>query len=245
MAVYNVVNQLIGKSLVGAIAVSTIVNTTAIAQAQLVTRDIYLKQREFSERCKLLYGSGCPDSDTVGETSCTPSDSIFPIGSSQNTPILPNIKEKNRFIFFDFPSGNWGDPPTTYGFEFVMASNSLFTEILDFPVGIDKDNLFTVSVGNKILGQFGPSQSVDFVALLGQGVSEFTITGIDQLVDASNCTAFPIKLAFSTPTANFGMQALERPQNTSIPEPSSLLGLLTFGSFGAGVWLKRQRQQAK
>ncbi len=126
-----------------------------------------------------------------------------------------------------------------------MNSNSLFTQILDFPTGIDNDNLFTVSAGNKILGQFSPSQTVDFVALLGQGVSEFTITGIDPLVDATNSTAFPVKLAFNTNTADFEMQALEHPQNTSVPEPSSLLGILTFGTFGAGLLLKRQRQSVK
>ncbi len=162
-------------------------------------------------------------------------------GSSQNTPILPGIIDNNRFIFRDVPSGRWYDPPTTYGFHFLMTSNSLFTQILDFPVGIDSDNLFAVSVGNKILGEFGPSKSVDFVALLGQGVSEFTITGIDPLVDATNSTAFPVKLAFSTTTADFEMWALEYPQSTSVPEPSSLFSILTFGTFGVSLLLKRQQ----
>lgn len=164
-------------------------------------------------------------------------------GSSQNNPILPDITDKNRFIFRNVPSGLWYDPPTTYGFSFLTTSDSLFTEILDFPVGIDNDNLFTVSVGNQILGEFSPSKSVDFVALFGQGVSEFTITGIDPLVDATNPTAFPIKLAFNTETANFEMLALEHPQSNSIPESSLEFALLIFGSFGLTFLLKKQGKQ--
>lgn len=164
-------------------------------------------------------------------------------GSSQNNPILPDITDKNRFIFRDVPSGRWYDPPTTYGFRFLMTSDSLFTGILDFPTGIDRDNLFTLSVGNQLIGEFSPNKSVDFVALFGQGVSEFTITGIDPLVDATNPTALPIKLAFNTETANFEMLALEHPQSNSIPESSSDFALLIFASFGLTFLVKGQGKQ--
>ncbi len=161
-------------------------------------------------------------------------------GSSQNNPILPNITDKNRFIFRDVPNGLWYDPPTTYGFRFLTTSDSLFTGILDFPTGIDRDNLFTLSVGNQIIGEFSPSKSVDFLTLFGQGVSEFTITGIDPLLDATNPTAFPIKLAFNTERANFEMLALEHPQSNSIPESSLDFALLMFGSFGLTFLVKGQ-----
>lgn len=253
MAVYNMVNQLIGKSLVGAIALTTTLGICTIAQAEskIPESSIPIDSNQIVTIVPSLLDSEqrwfnwdnwlCP---AVVGAKCRPWVPPTP-GSSQINPIMPVVSELNRFIFRNVPSGRWYDPPTTYGFHFLMNSDSLFTKILDFPTGIDNDNLFTVSVGNKILGEFGPSQSVDFVALLGQGVSEFTITGIDPFVDATNSTAFPIKLEFNTDTGDFEMQALEHPQNTSVPEPGSVFGILTFGTFGVGVLLKRQRQQAK
>jgi hypothetical protein len=84
-----------------------------------------------------------------------------------------------------------------------MTSSSLFTEILDFPVGFD--GLFTVSVGGTLIGMFGPGQSVTFP---DGGVTEFTVTGIKPPADINNPIGFPLKLAFNTPRASFTMRAL-------------------------------------
>lgn len=239
MAVYNMVNQLIAKSLMGAIALTITLGISTIAQGQSTNIEDSIPNN-LNQINNIFWFPKCGVGldDSLWLSSSTP-------GSSQFNPIMPVITQPNRFIFQAVPSGRWYDPPTTYGFHFLMNSNSLFTQILDFPVGIDNDNLFTVSVGNKIIGEFSPSKSVDFVALLGQGVSEFMITGIDPLVYATNSTAFPIKLAFNTDTGDFEMRALEHPRNTSVPEPSSLLGILTFGFFSAILLLKRQQQPAK
>ena len=166
-------------------------------------------------------------------------------GSSQENPILPDsITQIGAFIFNNVFSGAWVDPPTAYGFEYSMISpGSLFTQILDFPIGLDADNLFTVSVGETNLGAFAPGSSVDFVSLLGAGVPQFTITGIDPLVDPSNPTAFPLQLAFNTPTASFQMQALQSPTSTSVPEPSSIFGIFALSSFGVGSRLLRKQQE--
>ena len=145
-------------------------------------------------------------------------------GSSQDNPILPFEVEAGVFRFFDVERGVWVDPPLAFGFEYTMTSGSLFTEILDFPIGIDADDLFTVTVGDTVLGEFGTGDSVDFTALLGGGVSSFKVTGIDPLVDGSDPTAFPLRLDFNTPTASFEMVALTAPV-ASTPEPSVLIGL--------------------
>jgi hypothetical protein len=100
-----------------------------------------------------------------------------------------------------------------------MDSASLFTSILDFPTGFAEP--FDVIVDGTLLGSFGPGQSVDFVALLGHGVDRFTVAGITPLVDAADPAAFPLKLAFSTPTASFRMLA--------VPEPGTL-GLVLITS---------------
>lgn len=155
-------------------------------------------------------------------------------GESQSNPLMPQIIESNVQKFENVQRRQWYDPPAAYGFRYQMTSDSLFTSILNFPTGFK--NPFTVSVGDRILGEFLPGDAVDFVSLLGTGVSEFTIAGITPFVDGDNPKAFPIQLDFNTETASFNMQAL---QSEKVPEPSAVLSLLAIG---AGVALKRKRK---
>jgi hypothetical protein len=97
-------------------------------------------------------------------------------GDSQNNAITASYTQNDWKYFSDVPSGLWYDPLTTYGLRYEALGDSLFTNILNFPTGISADNQFTVSVGNNILGNFSPGQSVDFTSLLGSGVSQFTVT---------------------------------------------------------------------
>jgi hypothetical protein len=110
-------------------------------------------------------------------------------GGTQQNPILPNAKEGNWQIFHNVPGCRWYDPHTPYGFEFQALDDTLFSEILDFPVA--PDNRFTVSVGDRILGEFGAGDSVDFTSLFGSGISNFKITGIDSLFGSTEETAIP------------------------------------------------------
>ena len=71
-------------------------------------------------------------------------------GTSQNDPVLPDIQRPGDFIFIDVVRGGWIDPPLAGGYEYSMLSDSLFTRILDFPVGFDAP--FTVSVNSTIIG---------------------------------------------------------------------------------------------
>ncbi|MCL1475565.1 hypothetical protein [Argonema antarcticum] len=146
-------------------------------------------------------------------------------GGTQQTPILPNRSDGNWQVFSNVPGCRWYDPHTTHGFEFQALENTLFTEILDFPVGLD--NRFTVRVGDAILGEFGLGDSLDFVSLLGQGVSHFKITDIDSLIGETESTAFPIQLAFNQSVGSFQMRAIEEtPDPKKLPEPTAILGLL-------------------
>ncbi|MCC5638804.1 hypothetical protein LC593_23820 [Nostoc sp. CHAB 5844] len=152
-------------------------------------------------------------------------------GRTLDDPILPSAREGNWQVFRDVPGCRWYDPPTNNGFEFQALDDTLFTEILDFP--FDDDNRFTVSVGDSILGEFSPGQNVDFVSLLGFGVPNFKITGIDSLFGSTEETAFPIQLAFNDRRGSFKMRPISpgtSPQST--PESTSALGLFVLGAWG-------------
>ncbi|WP_199247585.1 PEP-CTERM sorting domain-containing protein [[Phormidium] sp. ETS-05] len=131
-----------------------------------------------------------------------------------------------------------------------MTDNSLFTNILDFPTGFSQP--FSVSVKDITLGNFTAGQAVDFsdysnilgnLLVSGSGVSEFSVTGIN--VDPTNPSVFPIQLQFNTETASFEQRAIPHPQaSKSVPEPSSVFGLLLMSATGLFSALhKRQQQQ--
>ena len=139
----------------------------------------------------------------------------------------PNLLGKRRF--FRHPA----DPPATTGFEYEMTSGSLFDAILDFPGGFNSP--LTVSVAGVPLGAFGPGNSVDFVTLLGAGVSSFTISGLDPQVDSEDPLALPLQLEFDTATASFTMTRLP-----SLPEPAVPF-LLATGIVGLALRARSAR----
>lgn len=170
------------------------------------------------------------NSVTRGETAKFIINSIEKqMGQIQELPLLPNSTDEYSFFFVEVPSGLWYDPPTNYGFEFEMLEDSLFTDIVNFPVGIDSDNIFTVFANGQSLGEYSPGESVNFAALLGEGVSKFTIGDIDS-INPEDPTAFPIQLKFNTDVASFKMTSIV--ENKKIPEPSGIIGLVVIGIYG-------------
>jgi hypothetical protein len=184
----------------------------------------------------------CPD----GAPKC---DSFIPRepGSSQQNPIMPDVTQPGFWSFFNVPTDRYIDPPTAYGFRYEMTSDSLFTQILDFPTGFNTP--FTLLVKDILLGEFTVGNSVNFSnynSLLGNllvggvGVKEFSVTGLN--VDPTNPAAFPIKLEFNTPKANLNMHAMLNEEAELVPEPSVMLGLFASGSFLVGVVRKRKQR---
>jgi hypothetical protein len=168
-------------------------------------------------------------------------------GSSQQNPIMPTITQPGLWSFFNVPTGKYIDPPTAYGFRYEMTSDSLFTQILDFPTGFNTP--FTVLVKDILLGEFTVGNSVNFrnysgllgnLLVGGSGVKEFSVTGLN--VDPTNPAAFPIKLEFNTPKANLNMHAMLNEEAEPVPEPSVMLGLFASGSFLVGVVRKRKQR---
>jgi len=191
-------------------------------------------------------------------------------GSSQRNPLLPDNFEDGWHSFSNVANRLWFDPPTSAGFTFKIGDDvangggggtgdgcivdksslavnpnpnepSLFTKILGLPSGIDADELFSVLVGGREIGKFKPNEVVDFVALLGYGVSEFRVAGIDAAIDPKNPLAFPIKLESNRDKFSFKMRA---DSAEAVPEPSEIAGLVTSAAFLAGLVLKRKRKLA-
>jgi hypothetical protein len=147
---------------------------------------------------------------------------------SEPLPFLPNVPQApgdNGVTFQNLPRARYYDPPAASGFRYQMTSNSLFTHAGDFPTGFDHD--FTVSVNGIPIGVFAPGQFVDFTTFPGGGVSEFTVSGIQPLVDSADPLAFPLWLDFNTELASFTM--------TPVPEPSTIfmtaIGALLLAAF--------------
>jgi hypothetical protein len=142
-------------------------------------------------------------------------------GTTVINPLMPSGSGPGWFEFIQVPRNTWVDPATAWGFDYEMTGPSLFTKISDFPTGFGP---LQVTADGQILGSaFGPGQSLDFVALLGHGVSEFTVTNISPLVDPTDPLCFPLKLDFNTDTASFNM--------TALPEPATL-ALVAAGVLG-------------
>jgi len=149
--------------------------------------------------------------------------SITPRGSSEEFPLLPGPGGS----FLNAPSGAWMDPPLAQGYTFTITSAALFKEIEAFPASVPGE--FYVVTEGTTYGPYFALDSVDFVALRGHGVSSFVVKGIKPFVDATSPVAFPIKLSFTAPTANFTMIPISAPEITIEPQPSGDLKFLFTG----------------
>ncbi|HEY9695472.1 MAG TPA: choice-of-anchor L domain-containing protein [Oculatellaceae cyanobacterium] len=186
--------------------------------------------------------------DTVAYISTLTSE-----GASEELPVTPTEQIDSQFIYTDVPSGLFVGTPlegNENALEYLINpdSNALFTKILELPIGFGDQ--FDISAEGEELGTFLAGEAVDFLELLGNGVSSFTIFGINsgtqtianqfQALAVTDPNLFAVKLEFDQPSASF---AVQQAATQDIPEPTSILGLLTFGILGASSVCKRRQQQ--
>lgn len=172
-------------------------------------------------------------------------------GSSRLVPISAQ-QVGDALMFDNAQSGFWFATPSSISgnsFELEMAGDAKFNAVSNFLAGLNDSSLFTISVGDSIVGQYKSGDNIDFVKLLGSGVSKFKVTS-NQGFTASDLKAlssptYSSQFIFDRETASFKMTSSSQqpnPQPKPVPEPTSALALLIFG----GAWmLKRRTSSAK
>ncbi|MFB2891362.1 PEP-CTERM sorting domain-containing protein [Aerosakkonemataceae cyanobacterium BLCC-F50] len=166
-------------------------------------------------------------------------------GSSRLVPISAQ-QVGDALMFDNAQSGFWFATPSNLSgnsFELEMAGDAKFNAVSNFLAGLNDSSLFSISVGDSIVGQYKSGDNIDFVKLLGSGVSKFKVTS-DRGFTASDLKAlssptYSSQFIFDRETASFKMTSSSQPnpQPKPVPEPTSALALLIFG----GAWmLKRQ-----
>jgi hypothetical protein len=123
-------------------------------------------------------------------------------GSSATVPVLPSSTVGQGFLFENLQNGVWIDPTLTSGYELQTTNGALFTSIV-LPTGYSDP--FVITVGNALLGDYGPGSTVNFSSIYPGGVSEFTITGIHPEVDSSDPDAFAVQTYFNESGADVEM----------------------------------------
>jgi len=170
---------------------------------------------EQTDKSEAYFGWAVRDGDVLGQSA------LF--------PVLPTSGQNGEWTFDNVrgaPGGIWIDPPLAEGFIYTISGGSLFTGVRDFPTGFNSQ--FEILVDGESLGLFSPGEEIDF----GDGVSTFTLLGIDAPVDASDPTAFPLKVDFNTEFATISMSPVLIPVPAAIWLFASAIGLLG--------WLKRR-----
>jgi hypothetical protein len=152
--------------------------------------------------------------------------SVTPLaGSWPDRAIEPSTAHRLNYDFTNVPSNRWIDSPLGRQITFNAEDGTLFSSIAAFPTGFG--DLFTVSVGGSVLGQFTAEQSVSFHTFPGGGVTRFEIASVDPAAISQSILGFPLKLAFTTPAGSFAA--------TAVPEPIApvllILALLAVSRF--------------
>lgn len=178
--------------------------------------------------------SGANISETVTHSVVTGSSRLVPISAQQVGDAL---------MFDNAQSGFWFATPSNLSgnsFELEMTGDAKLNQINNFLAGLTDGTLFTVSVGDSILGQYKSGDNVDFVQLLGSGVSKFKVTS-NKTLTASELNALSSQFIFDKNSASFKMtpssSTQPSPRPRPVPEPTSALALLIFG----GAWMLKRR----
>jgi hypothetical protein len=120
-------------------------------------------------------------------------------GSTQQVPLPPaalSVDSPAEFTFASADSGQWFELPPETRWEFRMANDALFTELV-LPDGFTGQYILSV-LGSETSHAQG--SHIDLSSYPGGGVSEFTITP-----KGAGARRFPIRAIFDQPQADFAV----------------------------------------
>lgn len=158
------------------------------------------------------------------------------LGQTQSNPILPFVNEFDDFVFPEPTPRRWFDPPFVEGFTYVLEGGATFTEV-GAPVGFG-----TLTILDDMGNVIGTVDGGDFFDLSGLGLSEFSLVGIDPLLDADDpgfSSAFPTFLDWTGTATTMTMIAIETTAS-AVSEP----GILALFGFGVLALAFRRRSIA-
>lgn len=160
-------------------------------------------------------------------------------GTTEDDPVTPLVEEgDDGTITFGFPSPTprrWFDPPFTDTFVYEAIGGE-FLEV-GVPSGF---GTIDVVVGGVVVDSLSTGETY----LFGAGVSTFSLTGIDPLLDMADpgfATAFATFLDFTGSTTDVTMTAIPLAA-VAVPEPA---GWSIFLITGLGIMLLRIRRKSK
>ncbi len=150
-------------------------------------------------------------------------------GDLQSNPVLPSgVRPEGGWGFDDVPGdGNWFDPPMASGYVYETDGASNFVAVV-LPAGIDADGEYTVTDSSGTTTVIAGAQYTFPTA-----TTQFTVGGIDPLVDGGDPTAFPAFISFDQSLVSF--------TQTPVPEPTSLV-LSLLGAVGLAAGYRRRRR---
>lgn len=142
-----------------------------------------------------------------------PSPNICPLLEGQLNPWQPSRIVNGIKVFENVDNGLWYDPPGTMGYTYQAVGDTTFLAINDFPCGIADPTspspaaaAFAVLVNGQVYGAYYPGEKIDFTALFPNGVTEFTILGLEtrdgQVVWGPLIDPFALPIQLSQPTSN-------------------------------------------
>lgn len=171
-------------------------------------------------------------------------------GTSEFNPLLPsNLPDPETGAFvIELPEDLaenqivWIDPPVAVGYTYALDGIGAFASIVapSLATVADLDGYTVTIAGMNYL--LAPGATLDLVALGLNGITGFTLTGIDPLLllDPVNTAAFP--LGVSLVGISGPLTIIQTPitvDTAVVPLPAS--GLLLMGGLGAVLALRRRR----
>ena len=169
------------------------------------------------------------------------------VGGTPETPVIPPDPIPGDptpdFLFDDPQAGQWFDPPFLDTFEYDLAGDASFTEVVTPPDTFGFGDIALVVPGLGEIASLGPGERFDFVSAGFSDVSSFRLTGIAPAVDSADpdlATAFPTFLDWDGTADRLRMTGIT---TAPVPIPATI-ALMLLGIALLSMAIRRGRESS-